>query len=127
MKSRVIHNLIASGHPDDYQDKAYVSEIPNTISGEVLDAMAESFGRLATEPSINDLIGPMEGLSVCSGVKWWFFDNKVSKLHTPRNQTGVGVNTSCVIKNSSGKGSPCVWKVQAVPIAPCTIVSYRST
>ena len=53
---------------DDYQDKAYVSDISNTISGEVLDAMAESFGRLAIEPSIKDLIGPMEGLSVCPGV-----------------------------------------------------------
>lgn len=41
---------------DDYQDKTYVSEISNTISGDILDAMAESFGRLAVEPSINDLI-----------------------------------------------------------------------
>ena len=36
--------------------------------GEVLGAMAESFGRLAIELSISNLIGPMEGLSVCSGV-----------------------------------------------------------
>jgi hypothetical protein len=50
---------------DDYQDKTCVSEISNTISGDVLDAMAESFGRLAVNPSINDIIGPMEGLSVC--------------------------------------------------------------
>lgn len=49
---------------DDYQDRTYGSEIFNTISGDVLDAMAESFARLAVDPSINDLVGPMEGLSV---------------------------------------------------------------
>jgi hypothetical protein len=74
---------------DDYQDKAYVSEISNTISGEVLDAVAESFSRLAIEPSINDLIGPMEGLSICPGV------NSVSPCSNGGSLTTRSPNCTC--------------------------------
>ena len=49
---------------DDYQDKAYGTEVSSTISSDVIHTMAESFSRLAVEPSINNIIGPMERLSV---------------------------------------------------------------
>ena len=53
---------------NDYQDHHYVSESANTISASIIDTIAEGFGRLALEPSINDLIGPVEQISLTPGI-----------------------------------------------------------
>jgi hypothetical protein len=53
----------------------------------------------------------------------------LSDLGTDRSSSLLkrrGVKTSCSIKKSSGKGSPWIWKVQAVPVAHCTTVSYKT-
>lgn len=49
---------------DEYQDNNDVSGMANTISGNVVDEIANAFGRLAMEPLIDDLTDSMEIFSL---------------------------------------------------------------
>ena len=74
---------------DDYQDNNNVSGMANTVSGNVVDEMAEIFGRLAMEPLIDSLTGSMEKISLFPppGV------NSASSNHTRSSITRPSTST----------------------------------
>jgi hypothetical protein len=73
---------------DEYQDNNDVSGMANTISGNVVDEMADAFGRLTMEPLIDDLTDSMEKISLSPPCDV----NSASPNHTPSSRTSTSTN-----------------------------------